>query len=102
MKELVIGFGKQGYIVTFGLMLNTIDEIKKQFPKAKPIKRVTVGYEDIENTLEPYKEQVKDYILPLLTGLKKSELKQFEKILVVDRAKNHKYLTITHPHVEEV
>ena len=97
MEKLIIGFGKQGYVVTFGLSLNTIDQIKKKFQTAKPILQVTVGYKDVGKTLEPYRKPVTNYVLPLLTGLSKDQLNQFCEVVILDQTNNHKYLSIKQP-----
>lgn len=94
MEKLKIGFGHGGYIVTFGLSLNNIEKIKQTFPEAKPIKRVSVGYEDVTTTLEPYRDSVIKYILPLLTGLTEKQVSKIKEITIYSSMRDITLLTI--------
>lgn len=97
MKRLDIGFGFGGYVVTFGLELFVIREIKENFPDAKPIKRVTVGYEDVTNTLEPYRDPISKYVLPLLTGLTEKQLSTINEIVIYSSMRDITLLKIVKP-----
>lgn len=100
LEKLEIGFNKQGYFVTFGLSIRYEEIIKKNFPKAKPVPILSIGYKDVKDSLEPYREEITNYLLPLLTGLSTKELQQFEEISINSGAKKTEYLKIQQPYVE--
>lgn len=100
LEKLEIDFNKQGYYVTFGLSGLNEHKIKEHFPKAKPVAILSIGYNDIKDTLEPYREAVTNYLLPLLTGLSVQQLKEIGEINIISRPKKIEYLKIQQPHVE--
>ena len=100
LEKLEIDFNKQGYYVTFGLSGLNEERIKQNFPEARPVALLSIGYKDVEDTLEPYKEPVVNYLLPLLTGLTAKELQKIEEISIISRAKKIEYLKIQHSYAE--
>lgn len=100
LESLEIDFNKQGYFVTFGLAKFVREDIQKKYPKATPVPMVSIGYKDVEDSLEPYKEPILNFLLPLLTGLSIEQLKEIKQIKIFTRSKNKEYLKISSPYVE--
>lgn len=100
LDKIEVGFAKQGYFVTFALTTRMENTIKKQFPKAQPISMLSIGYKDVEDTLEPYRTPITNYLLPLLTGLTTKELQEVGEIKIFHRATEKNYLNISNSYVE--
>lgn len=100
LEKLEIDFNKQGNFVIFGLSIRNEDIIKKHFPKAKPVTQLSIAYKDVKDSLEPYREAITNYLLPLLSGLSKEELQQFEEINITSGVKKIEFLKIQKPYVE--
>lgn len=98
LEKLEVDFAKQGYFVTFALTTRNENAIKAVFPNAKPIHMLSIGYKDVKDSLEPYKEQLMNYLLPLLTGLKPEELKKIQEIRIFHRPKEQDFLKIVTPY----
>lgn len=100
MKELVVDFNQQGKTLIFSLTLWIEEELKKQFPKANPLK-VMLRIRDNQYSVSENKTSILKYVIPMLTGLEPEDIKKIPEISVINRPEKTKYVTIKTADVEE-